>query len=92
MRLTSKNLVHHELIGLRVEVTKSRNDSMAGIRGKIVDESMKMLVVEMDGEEKKVPKDVSTFLFTLPDGAKVEVEGRRLVARPEDRIYIKVKR
>ena len=36
--------------------------------------------------EKVIPKSNSIFIFTLPNGVKVQVEGRLLVGRPEDRI------
>ncbi|RLG22146.1 ribonuclease P protein subunit [Methanosarcinales archaeon] len=83
--ITPRNIVHHELIGLKVEVVSSTNPYLVGIKGKVVDETRNMLVIEMDGEEKKVPKDCCTFLFELDD-CYVKVEGRLLVARPEDRI------
>ncbi|MEF8853017.1 MAG: ribonuclease P protein subunit [Haloarculaceae archaeon] len=40
-----------------------------------------------DGSERvsHVPKDGTTFAFTLPSGEVVEVEGRRLVGRPARR-------
>lgn len=36
--------------------------------------------------EKVIPKSNSIFIFTLTNGVKVQVEGRLLVGRPEDRI------
>ena len=83
--ITPRNLVHHELIGLRVEVVSSTNPCLVGIKGKVVDETRNMLIIEMDDEEKIVPKDCCTFLFELED-CYVKVEGGLLVARPEDRI------
>ncbi|MCD6207409.1 MAG: ribonuclease P protein component 1 [Methanosarcinales archaeon] len=36
--------------------------------------------------DKVIPKSQTTFIFSLPDGIRVRVDGRLLVARPEDRI------
>lgn len=78
--ITAGNVVRHELIGLSAEVVKSRNS--AGLKGKIVDESYKTLVIG----GKRVFKDAVTITLTLPSKQKVEVDGQLLVARPWDRI------
>jgi ribonuclease P protein subunit POP4 len=88
--ITEKNLVRHELIGLEVEVKKSTNKSQIGIKGRVVDETYNMLVIETRKGEKKVEKKSCVFVFKLPNGKKVEVEGWVLVGRPEDRIKKKL--
>ena len=85
MRHTTRT-IQHELLGLQAEVIESTNQSMVGIRGRVVDETMKMLTIEVKGKERKIPKDTSVLRFFMPDGSKVEVDGKTLVARPEDRI------
>jgi ribonuclease P protein subunit POP4 len=88
LKITPRNLIHHELIGLRVYVEESMNESMKGIKGEIVDETMNMItILDTEGEvDKRIPKSTSIFIFTLPDGASVRVDGRILVGRPEDRV------
>jgi ribonuclease P protein subunit POP4 len=88
--ITEKNLVRHELIGLEVEVKKSTNKTQIGIKGRVVDETYNMLVIDTGGKEKKVEKKSCVFVFKLPNGKKVEVEGWVLVGRPEDRIKKKL--
>jgi len=90
--ITEKNLVRHELIGLEVGVKKSTNKSQIGIKGRVVDETYNMLVIETKKGEKKVEKKSCVFIFKLPNGKKVEVEGWVLVGRPEDRIKKKFPR
>ena len=46
----------------------------------------------LKGCEKIIPKNVATFRFTLPSNAVVEVDGRIIVARPEDRIKKKFRK
>jgi len=98
MSITPENIVRHELIGLRVKVEKSTDKSLEKLSGKVIDESYNMLRIEgkkrgeKKAKEKSIPKRNSIFIFTLPNGVKVEVDGRLLVSRPEDRIKKKFER
>lgn len=85
MEITPKNLIRHELIGLRAKVVESSNPSLLGIEGVIVDETKNMIVIDTGTKEVKIPKLNAKFHFFLPK-VKVEVSGRLLVGRPEDRI------
>ena len=91
MKITPKNILLHELIGLQVEVLSSRNPSHVGIRGTVIDETMKTLIIETEKGRKIIEKKVATFLFKLPSGVKVKVEGKYLVGRPEDRLKRRLK-
>jgi len=85
MKITPNNLIYHELIGLDVVVEANTATSMIGIAGKVTDETRNMLVIEKRGVEKMVPKSQSVFCFRMADGSDVRVEGKLLLARPEDR-------
>ncbi len=89
--ISPRNILRHELIGLEAGVVRSRNPSHRAVEGFIVDESMKTLVIEQNGEAKRVPKRDATFIIKLPSGL-VEVEGAALYGRPEDRVKKKIKR
>ncbi|NYT00872.1 MAG: ribonuclease P protein component 1 [Methanocellales archaeon] len=86
MNITPTNLIYHELIGLFAEVVASTNSSLVGIKGKVVDETRNMLVIE----DKKIPKECSTFAFSIPNN-KVKVDGVLLVSRPEDRMKRRIR-
>lgn len=87
MEINPKILIYHELIGLKVRVMASTNQSMVGLKGSVVDETRNMLVIETPfGVEKKLPKSCTELIFTLPGGERVKVKGSILVSRPEDRI------
>ena len=92
MPITPRNLIRHELIGLRVRIAKSKNPSQVGLKGKVIWETYSTLHIETKNGEKIIPKDIATFVFTLPDKTKVEVDGKLLVGRPEDRIKKKFPR
>jgi len=104
--ITAKNLAMHELIGLRVEIVSSTNKSHVGIKGVVTDETRQTLTIDTGkGKEKSFAKDQCTFRFRIPAAPDtgsgeppsgryvwVRVDGRLLVARPEDRIKKKLKK
>ena len=79
-------------MGLPVRVVSSTHEGFIGIEGKVVDETKNTISVETDGLVKIVPKGVATFHFHLPDGNIVEIEGKIIIARPEDRIKKKFRK
>jgi ribonuclease P protein subunit POP4 len=86
-----EDIVRHELIGLQVRVAKCANRQLEGLEGKVIDESRNMLVIETVNGEKSFPKELCTFSF-LVSGKRVRVDGKLLVARPEDRIKKKLRK
>ena len=77
-------MLHHELIGIEIEVLNDNNLENVGIRGKVVDETMKTLVIRGNGTYR-IAKENAIFKFLL-DGITVKVEGKSLIDRPEDRV------
>jgi len=90
--ISSKNLVRHEFIGLYVEVTESKNKTQNRIKGVIIDETKNLLKIETEKGIKKIQKKGSKFIFTIPSGEKVKVDGIKIAVRPEDRIKLRVKK
>ncbi|MBQ2636538.1 MAG: ribonuclease P protein subunit [Methanobrevibacter sp.] len=90
--ITSKNLVHHEFIGLKVHATNEKNKSL-NLYGTIIDETKNTIKIEgEDNTEKMIPKKGVLFVFELPNGEKVEIDGNILSVRPEDRIKKRFKK
>jgi ribonuclease P protein subunit POP4 len=90
--ITEKNLIRHELIGLRVEITNSSNKFHNGIKGLVVDETKNLLIIETKNKIKKIQKKETTFIFTIPNNKKIKVNGSIITKRPEDRVKLKVKK
>lgn len=91
--ITPQNIFRHELVGLRVKVVDSTHEGLIGIEGKVVDETKNTILVEQkDKLVKIVPKGVATFHFNLPDGKIIEIDGKIIIARPEDRIKKKFRK
>ena len=80
------SIVQHEFIGLETNVIKSSNPHVVGITGRVVDETRNTFTILHNGERKVVIKDTSVFDFVMPDGTVVELDGKVIMGRPEDRI------
>ena len=71
--------MRRELIGLNIHVD-------TGHKGKVIDETRNLLVIEVaGGARKRFLKQNHTFTIAFDEG-EVAVDGKRLVARPEERI------
>jgi len=79
-------------IGLNAKVAKSSNPDHISIEGRVIDETRNTLIISHEEKEKTILKDVAVFHFTLPDGTIVEIDGKSIVGRPENRVKKKVKR
>lgn len=76
-------LLKGELIGRNVKVIGKN------IQGAIIDETKNMLIIKTKESIKKIIKRNNKMEFVIDD-EKIAVEGNKLVARPEERIKLKV--
>lgn len=87
IRIDSRNIYYHELIGLRIRILQYSDDSLVGVEGVVVDETLKTLVIERDNKRRiRVFKSNGVFEFLLPNGEKVIIKGVDIVGRPWDRL------
>jgi len=87
MRITSRNLTRHEIIGLKIRVLQYPDPSIAGLSGVVVDETQKTLVVEdPSGRRVRLFKLNGVFEFTLPNGETVVIRGSSIIGRPWERL------
>ena len=87
-----ENILRHELIGLDAKVVRACNRAIRGARGVVIDESKNMITLLQQGRKVLIPKNIATFRFILSDGCLVDVDGKRLIGRPESRLKTKVRR
>ena len=52
------DIIREEFIGLVAEVVASRHPGYVGIKGRVIDETRNMFVIEHGGRRKMVPKAV----------------------------------
>jgi ribonuclease P protein subunit POP4 len=91
MKITS-SVLRHEFIGLKTKVAQSSNPSCEGISGRVLNETQKTFTILHKGKEKVIAKETSVFHFTLPDGSLIEIDGKVLVGRPENRVKKVIRR
>ena len=82
----SPDIVQREFIGFEAKVVKSSNPDLVGLEGKVVDETRNTFTILQNGEEKVVIKDTAVFHFMMSDGTVIEVDGKVIVGRSEDRM------
>jgi len=92
MPIKPENISRHELIGLKAAIARSSNRSLAGTSGRIVDETRNTIKLSTRKGLKVIPKEAAVFRLDLPDGSIVEVDGARLVGRPENRMKARTRR
>ena len=84
--IAPSEFIRGELIGCFARVLDKN------IEGRIVDESRNMIVVETaDKKRKKIVKQNNAFEFVV-NGKAVRIDGKSILARPEDRIRSKVRK
>ncbi len=81
----NKNIVLHELVGLRAEVADSRDIFKKGIKGRIIEETKNTLLIETKKGRVRVPKAASTFKFVFGK-SKFTVDGSEINFRPYERL------
>ncbi|MCX8150463.1 MAG: ribonuclease P protein component 1 [Candidatus Bathyarchaeota archaeon] len=91
MKITP-DIISYEFIGTQTHVAQSSHTGYLGISGRIVDETKKTFLIQDGNETKRIVKDVTVFHFTFSDGTVVEIDGKLLVGKPEDRLKKTIKR
>ncbi|MEM2117789.1 MAG: ribonuclease P protein subunit [Candidatus Bathyarchaeia archaeon] len=86
------DIIRCEFIGNEAKVAKSTHAGYLGISGKIVDETRNTFTILHKGEKKMVIKNMAVFHFKFPDCTIVEIDGKILTGRPEDRLKRHVRR
>jgi len=86
------DVIRYEFIGTEAKVAKSRHPGYVGISGKIIDETRKTFTILHEGKRKIVVKDSAFFRFRFSDGTIVEIDGKILLGRPEDRLKKRIRR
>ena len=91
MRVTP-DIVQRELIGLDAKVVRSSHPGYVGIAGRVLDETRNTVIILHENKKKIILKSTAVFHFTMPDGTIVEIDGKTIIGRPEDRIKKRVRR
>ncbi len=91
MKITP-DIIRYEFIGTAAHVAQSNHSGYLGLSGRVIGETRNTFTVESEGATKNIIKESSVFDFTFNDGTIVEIDGKLLVGRPEDRLKKSIKR
>jgi ribonuclease P protein subunit POP4 len=86
------DIIRGEFIGSEGKIAKSRHPDYVGIFGEVINETKNTFTILHAGKAKSIIKDSAVFHFKFSDGTIVEIDGKLLVGRPEDRLKKSVKR
>ncbi|MCW4011155.1 MAG: ribonuclease P protein subunit [Candidatus Bathyarchaeota archaeon] len=86
------DVIREEFIGTTGAVSESPHTGYLGINGKVLGETRNTFVIQQQGKNKSIVKDQAVFQFQFSDGTVVEIDGKLLVGKPEDRVKKTVKR
>jgi ribonuclease P protein subunit POP4 len=80
-----KDILKRELIGQKISVIGSKNNSLVGISGEVIGETKNTLLVD-DGKKKRILPKQDITIETEFEGKKIRLNARSIAKKPEDRI------
>ena len=83
------SIMHAPWLAREIHVVESRDPTLVGVTGMIVEETRRTLRVRTPSGEVTLPKDVITFTI---DSEKDEIDGAAVTQRPDDRINRRYRR
>ena len=86
------DIIRSEFMGTEAKVAKSTHPNYVGISGKIIDETRNTLTILQEGKRRIIVKDSAIFHFKFSDGTTIEINGKLLAGRPEDRLKKHIRR
>lgn len=91
MKINPRYVIYHDLIGFNVSIRNKSNsyDSQFIDVGTVIDESKNMLITEKNNQVKKYIKKDHMFRISIDtdeEKYKLEVNGQKIVGRPENRL------
>ena len=76
--------MYEEFIGLPLEVIDSKNKSLKGKKGKVIDETQYTIVIEENSEKITILLKKGT-IFKINDN---QINGDKIQKKPEDRVKL----
>lgn len=83
------SIYHLPWLARDIKVVESRDPTLVGVTGLVVEETRRTLRVRTLSGEITLPKDVITFTI---DSGSVVIDGSAVTQRPEDRINRRYRR
>ena len=90
--IVTPDVIREEFIGTTAKVASSPHAGYIRVKGEVIGETRKTFTLMQKGKAKCVVKDQAVFQFEFSDGTVVEIDGKLLVGKPEDRLKKQIKR
>ena len=90
--IVTPDIIREEFIGTTGAVASSPHRGYLGICGEVLNETKNTFSIKQNGKTRQVVKDQAVFQFKFSDGTVVEIDGKLLVGKPEDRLKKTIKR
>jgi ribonuclease P protein subunit POP4 len=91
MKITP-DIIRYEFIGTAAQVAHSNHPGYLGLSGRVIGETKNTFTLNSENKIKSVIKESAVFNFTFNDDTTVEIDGKLLIGRPEDRLKKSIKR
>ncbi|HMK94736.1 MAG TPA: ribonuclease P protein subunit [Candidatus Limnocylindrales bacterium] len=86
------DIICYEFIGAEGKVAKSPHEDYVGVGGRVIGETKNTFIFLRENQRRSVIKESAIFNFKFDDGTVVQIDGKLLVGRPEDRLKKTIKR
>ncbi len=83
--MANNELIRTPLVGKRIKISKVTGGTYLGLGGEVIEDRMNVLVIMTNGKRKMVPKGVCTFQIYHNGELLGEIDGQKLIGRPEKR-------
>ncbi len=92
--MNPKDQLRLPLILKKIKILESKNKTLKGLEGIIIDETKHTLTIKTKKGIKKIIKEINIFEITFKENnetKKIIFEGKNINRKPEDRIKTKIK-
>ncbi len=86
------DITRYEFVGTNACVAHSSHADYVGVCGEVIGETRNTFTLSGEGKQRSIIKQNAVFDFTFTDGTVVEIDGKLLVGRSEDRLKKSIKR
>ena len=83
------NSIHMPFLSREISIIDSADPTLIGVKGKVLEETRRTIIVQTQNGEKTFAKDVIQFTLDLETNV---IDGATVTQRPEDRINRKYRR
>ena len=74
------------MIGAQIDIVDSKNQTLNGLKGTVIDETRNTIIVKSNNKVKNVIKNQINFILITKNNMTIKSNGTSLIGRQEDKI------